>query len=542
MILSVVLLALSLLTRAVITFTKGYAQDDFYWSYFAWLRSTPLIPGRDYYLPNVTPLSELAAPLFRWFHDSFVPFGIARLVMFAVGLALTWTCYRITRLLGVSVLWSLIATNAVSWQYQFLKRIGDIRGDQVSMLFLTFAIIVLLQSEGRRRPLWSGFWCGASVAVAFKLAIAVPFLGIGLLIGAEKKVRDAFLFALAFVIAPAAYFGSRIAIDGYETIASVFAGIFGALGSAHGLQSALVYRTLSIVGAVEMSPVTWAAVLAGGVGLLLRNGTWTPRRRSYVLLASGFVALFIYMNDYLFPYNYVILVPALIPFVGGIERLRLSQQFARWAVVLIPVASAVGGTYAVRDVLPGRVGTQQAGIRWIWAVTERNDAIFDWQGIVAWRPNTFHWMIFSGAVPRYGSGWFTVADEIRRAQVKMIIDNYRIGWMSRRDRVWARGHFVRMNKCVLVPGWTATRSALLRGEIVDAFLENDEYVLQPPGTKGVLVDGNPVTDRIRLTRGAHVLGASTAAELPESIALVRVTPKMLASPMPCDSGLINPEN
>lgn|GEM_PF-2438998 len=540
--LSVALLALALITRAVITFTKAYAQDDFYWWYFAWLRSTPLVPGRDYYLPNVTPLSELAAPLFRWCHESFLPFDIARVIMFAVGLALTWACYQITRLLGGSVLWSVIAANGVSWQYQFLKRIGDIRGDQISMLFLMLAVIVLLKSEGRRRALWSGFCCGASVAVAFKLTIAAPFVGIGLLLGAEKRIRDAFLFALTFVIAPTAYFGSRIAIDGYPNFASVFAGIFNALDSAKAQHMTVLYRFFSIESAVLTSPLTWAAVFAGGCAFLLPSGPLTRRRRAYVVLATGFVMLFVYTNVFLFPYNYVILVPSLIPFIGGVSLLRFSRRFMQWAAVLVPISGVVGGTYAVRDVLPDRASTQRAAIRWIWSVTDKNDAIFDWQGTVAWRPTTYHWMIYSGAISRYESGWFTAADEMQRAQVKMIVDNYRVTWISERDTAWAQAHFARVNGCILVPGWVATRTELQSGKAIDAFLENDEYVLQPSGTRGVLIDGKPVTDRVRLTRGPHELGAQTAAELPPSIALVRMTAKMVANPMPCTSVLINPAN
>src|SRR5258707_5214283 len=85
---SLCLLFLSIAIRIASTFHRAYAQDDFFFAYTAWLRSTPLRPNIDYYLPNFTPLSELFAPLFRGLPESFAPLYIARPVMLVIGIAL----------------------------------------------------------------------------------------------------------------------------------------------------------------------------------------------------------------------------------------------------------------------------------------------------------------------------------------------------------------------------------------------------------------------------------------------------------------------
>ena len=57
--------AASGIVRAVSWPQRAYNHDDFYFAYLSWLRSTPAVPGRDYYVPNFNPFAELWSPLFR---------------------------------------------------------------------------------------------------------------------------------------------------------------------------------------------------------------------------------------------------------------------------------------------------------------------------------------------------------------------------------------------------------------------------------------------------------------------------------------------
>src|ERR1043166_4435164 len=176
-------LAISLIHRVITTWSREYISDDFYFAYAAWLRSGPGVPHRDYYMPNFTPLAELAAPLFRMYHDTFRPLEICRGVMLLIGFALVYATYRLALALGANRLWALIAVNLLTWQKHFSSRISDIRSDQIAALLLVMGAIVLLRHPGTMSTaIKAGLLLGAAGAVTFKLGLVAPFFGIAILL------------------------------------------------------------------------------------------------------------------------------------------------------------------------------------------------------------------------------------------------------------------------------------------------------------------------------------------------------------------------
>jgi hypothetical protein len=522
------LLIASIAFRCVIAFTKSYAQDDFFWSYVSWLRSTNLVPRRDYYLPNFTPLAELFAPLFRLFHQSFVPITIARGLNLLVTFALLWSCYRVARLLGASTLWALIATNLLAWEFQFIKRIGDVRSDQIGALCLMLAAIALLDPAIRRHAFWAGLASGAAVAITYKLLIGAAFLGLGALVVSRSRIRAAIVFSAMTLVSPALYFSLRIWLDGAATVRAVWQDIFGALGSG------VANRLPSFTSTIATAPLTVLSVVFGAVAcLFMTAGDQTARRRWYAALAVGFIATYIFFNPFLFPYNFVIIDPVLIPLVVGLPTL-LGRRLTVGASFLLPLAALTGATFAFSDVMAHTKTSQERVVRWVWSTTGPNDAVFDWQGCVPWRPSIFHWWMYSGLVRHYASGWFSAEAEIRKAEVKIVLPNYRMQALTPSDRHFLDTHFVAIDACIEVPGWIVQGDELLRGMTIDAFLPEDDYVVQPANVAGVLVDGRPLQlPRQHLQAGEHRLTLASGSVPPKQVALVRLTPRMLQSIAPC---------
>lgn len=506
----------SLVFRAMSTFVRAYGNDDFFWAYTAWLRSTSLVPRRDYYVANFTPLSELAAPLFRAFPQSFAPFFIARIVMLLAGVALLALVYLLTRRLGGSPLWALVAVNVVTWQPQFVAHIVDIRADQIGAAFLLGAIVMILE----RRPLVAGLLYGLAVATTYKLAVAAPFVLFGLLL-ATRRWRALLAFAGAAAIAPLAYFASRVAIDGWAVVRAIAGEIAGAVGSG------VSDRASAFVTAARSAPIV---VLLLGIALLLavrRKG----ELRVYMALTASFFATYIWLNPFIFPYNFVILVPLVAPVVVGLDGPNVGRHAVACALV---IAAIVGGLPMALVSVNVTKEPQEAVIRWMWATTTPSTAAFDWQGAHVGRPGVVHWWMYTGLLPKYRNGWFSVAEELDRAQVRLVLLNYRIDWLSPRDAQFLHEHFLAVDRCLLAPGWKVPADALRRGVTIDAFLRDGSYAMWP-FVPGILLDGQPMTPRQTISRGRHVVSIVPGTPTPPVVAWTALTPQQLQAPPPCRS-------
>lgn len=521
---SLVLLLSSVVLRIASTFQRAYAQDDFFFAYAAWLRSTSLRPNVDYYLPNFTPLSETFAPLFRLWPESFAPLYIARALMLVVGIALVAVTWRLARLLGASVLWALIAANLLSWQFYFLKRIGDIRSDQVGALALMLAAMALLEPRLKARAVFSGILCGLAVAITYKLAIAAPFLCLGAMLAATRRVRAAIVFSAAAAVPTLSYFGARIAIDGWPVVSSTWREILGAVGSGAS------QRLPVFVTALFNGPLTCVFVIAGAVGFAVAGG----RGRAYVLLASGFLATYLCLNPFIFPYNFVILMPLWAVMVAGTPQLVRNQRVLSVLAYVLPAAAVIGGSFGVAQVFSQTNDDQERIVKWVWATTSPRDAVFDWQGFVFGRPSTYHWWTYLGLVPKYQNGWYSVQSEIERAQVRLVLPNYRLTALRQDDRLFLHTHFVEVDSCILAPGWTFQGADLRKGATFTAYLRDADYVVQPAGTRGILLDGRPLLQpRQRIAPGAHVISLGPDGEAPDHIALWHLNARQLGSAPPC---------
>jgi hypothetical protein len=500
----------SVAIRTAFWFRRGYNHDDFYFAFLSWLRSTPLVPGRDYYVPNFNVFTELWAPLFRWFPDSFAPLDAARALVLIVSFVLLALTYRLTRALTGSAAWALAAVAVVSWQGSFMLRIGDVRSDAIAAAFLMAAVLTVIES---RRFFAAGLLAGCAMVFATKLIYAMPFIVAGAL-WKERRLRIFVATTLGCAIPPVAYLFWRIAADGERVV----------LLTAHDI----IFATRSqgqthenSIEALRSAPLLWLLLAAGACVLIARR---RGAISAYALLATAFVIVFLWRNPFLYPYNFVILLPVAVPLLAGLD---VPHDKARTVVIAAILAFAViGGIRPTRRMLGQTNVEQRRFVRWMWAATPPGEAVFDWQGVVFGRRSVNHWYLYGAIAAPYSDGrWFSLADEWRRARVTWMIPNYRFEWINPRDREFLLTHYIPAAPCLLAPGRVFAAGAV--GEL-DAVVGGD-YAILPIGSE-VVVDGMNRTNRVELLAGPH----SIRAKAP--VTIVYESPRRAAAGKPLCPG------
>lgn len=176
-------------------------------------------------------------------------------------------------------------------------------------------------------------------------------------------------------------------------------------------------------------------------------------------------------------------------------------------------------------------------MRWIWRATAPDEAVFDWKGQHVWRHSAYHWWHYAGFQPQYLKGKYSLEDEMRKAQVTLLIDNERFRGFTRRDRQFIDTHFIAIDSCLWGPGWWFSRDAIAHGATFDAFIADADYrVVRPRQVpRGILIDGQPLTERMHLRAGPHTIRAVPGLPLPAAIGLAFTTPRReAAGKFPCE--------
>jgi hypothetical protein len=443
---------------------------------------------------------------------------IARGVFFVIGIALVYACYRLTRTLGASVGWALAAANVFSWQHHIIQRIADIRADQLMSLFLMATLITILGSP--RRAALAGFLFGMAVATSFKIGVAGPLvLGVMIAVAGRRDwLRVGLRFSLACLVPVLLYFGSRIWIDGWATFLTVWGEVFGAIRT--GPSS----RFVTFAGSFRFGAAPWMFILIGAIGLahpMTGDPVTTKRRQLFVTFAILLTVTYVSLNPFIYPYNFVILMPIYAALIAGVpaavQAATHNTRLLRPILIALPLIAVLSGMPTTIFATLATNEVQENVMRWLWSATEKNDAVFDWQGIHVGRPGILHWWHYNGLQPKYEDGWYSVEQEIRAKQVKTILVNYRLNGLYGRDREFFRRNFVEVDTCILVPGWMFRRDQLAEGIVFGAFLTSAVYRAQGQSLDGVFLDGKPLRPLQRIRGGAHRISAAPGVRVPSDI-------------------------
>lgn len=527
------LLGASLLCRAVSAYGGAFHQDEFYNWYTAWLLSAHRVPGRDFEMVyGYSLLVEWLRPLFSLFPESVAPLFLSRAVVFVLGALILLLVYRIGRRLTESRPAALLGVLLVTFHPLIIRRIGDVRSDSANVLCVLAAFALVLDPPGRRTAILLGLALGLGVLSCGKVALVIPFVvGLGFLLHGRRFWK---------VLLPAAAAGSAPIL--------LYAGIIelSGLGPAyrHGIAhflwlttdpSTRVSRMPALTQGLRGHPaetILWAFCAASALLSWISRPEDEGVRRAgrFVLGTTAYGITYVAANPVFYPYNLVDLVPVLalaVPAAAAGRAGRQGPQIARLST-LLGLLLAAGAAREEAWSLPRANAFQLRYLDWIRRAIRPDEKVFDLTGSHLHRYGPYHWTMISAELPSYRSGkLFSVAEELRRERVSLIVRTYRLHWLPQSDWDFIDSHYVRFEPLLFYPGRTF---AVARGKSqpFEILLDGD-YRFQSYRPNGARVDGVPVEGTVFLRAGPHTL-KFTESERP-FFALVYTTPEREAHPL-----------
>ena len=253
------------------------------------------------------------------------------------------------------------------------------------------------------------------------------------------------------------------------------------------------------------------AVVCVAVLAILRRPQAGPLSFPVVLAFAGLV--FLRLNPFPFPYNFVAVLPTCAVLGGAIWGL-LAAQLSRSGSRALTVASLVGLCIALAALPPADrrfrkslVGNdhQLATLRTVSRLTAPNDPVFDLVGMY-FRPDAYPVYTMTGVMmKKYRLGIFPpIIPALLQNEVTVCIDNYRMMWLPEAEKRFLSDHFIRYGRAVLIPG-TVIRD--LKPGAARRFRVLREKPFRYTGDGSLLVDGAPFEVGV-LMRGVHVLTAA----------------------------------
>ena len=527
-----VFIAASLLPRVLLWFRRDYNHDDFAFGWGTWAYSRG---GAGYGYGFVFLLTEVLKPLFRTFPESFLPLDIARFLVLVAYLANIALVCRIALRLGASRLWALAACAVAAWQPDLIMRAEDVRTDPFGTTCILGGALLLLRSDARYRFERAGFLFGLSVILDYKYGVAAPFAAAAaVLIAWPRFVVPVARLGLGSLVPVVPYLGRLVWLETWR-------------GFLSGLQQTKTSLEIGSKGVVAVharaifrpSLIIFILVGLGAAGLVVAGAKDRRRRRgaAYALIVVTFFAVFVKLNPFFFPYNFHLFAPLLATLVPGIGSLTGSMRGARaasLASVLVCLAAAAEGIPALDRVLGRTNAAQKRVVEWIWRSTAPTEHVFDWQGMHLFRPGIYHWWLFTGLAPRYqAGGWYSIADELQRYRVTLIVNTYRLAWLNAVDKAYVDSHYVAIDTCLLAPGHVFRLRDFHSGDVEFEPAVDGEYRTDL-AAPGLLIDGKPAGRTFQLSRARHRIGFAAGFTPPPAFAFVYSTPLRDRNPeRPC---------
>ena len=448
-------------------FTRYLVNDDYQILYTAWLKSTNLVPGRDYAITSYHLLVDVLAPLFRLFPDSLVTLYLARIFNFVVLVSIAALLFDIARRLfgwyaGLTAPLLALGTGAM------LHRGMDVRPDLLTTALWLFIIRGIMQpvrmSPARLGLL--GLVAGLATVNRFKAGIVIPFLAVGILLrvaasSPHGRLRHA-ISSLAIAAGAAAgvlclYALLIFQFDDVYTFVKTHLAL--ARDISHSWRGDPRWRTLS--SALALDPIFWLLSGSGLVLALLRSSPNRPwvRETSIGLVALSLVSIL--SNPAYYAYNLVTLIPlcaplAAAPFGLGLEALARAGS-SRCLAIATPILLSIS-VLQQPLILDHYLFTptnrhQKALVEFIRKSTRADAAVFAFEGVGLFRPSTRHWRISEIILNRYYRGEFTVRDELCVVKPELIVASYRVpAWLTAEDKRYLEERFVPLSFGLLVPG------------------------------------------------------------------------------------------
>ncbi len=498
--------------------------------------------GVHLYADQVWERTPLMTYLIGALHDpaqgSFETTLAVRRVMWLFMIAITLQTAAIGR--GMAGRWAGLLAAALLLAFSnFLGSSIQVRSDVMATAFSLPALWVLTM---RRSPGAAYFLAGLSLGVGFvttqKAIYFVVAFAVALSVRAWSELgslraacgRVALLgtvAALGFALPLAAMF---LAYWRLGAISAMVEQVFE-VGARVGLAADTYLSTwIHVPESIGRNPGIWLLGLAGAFGLLVEglrrddekfSGSESPR-----LAAAGvwtLTLLVLYMqHTSKFPYVFINLAPGLA-LCGAIILLRLGGaafsppvridwRSVCWSMAAIATLVAFPAHHARTSMSFDLLETQREIMNRVDALTDPADAVLDGIGIATTRRKATPWSMSARWFDERNAGAdYNVLGWIKKRQPKVMIWNYRLPNLRHDELEFLERHFV--NEWANI--WVVGASTVAGGDEPDSavdLLASATYVVESEAPANVRLDGGPVTGRIDLAAGRHLISVSGAPQ------------------------------
>lgn len=520
---------------------RYFVNDDYQMIYSAWLRSTGLLPGRDFAVQSFHLLPDLLRPLLMATENTPERLWLIRVPFLGCLALLPLLAYFITYRVfsGLAAPFGALAS-LLSWAT--LERGLDIRPDLiVAVLLLLQLVLTLGRDFSRRHALVIGVLMSLMLILRLKMLVFLPLSIFWILDRSGpvtwKRLREdrIWLRDLGFLAA------GLTGTTAVSVCALHFSGLLpffveGNL-SLFLLAKQAISNTepqLETFSIVLLRDSLWLLLFVIGVGSwALKSGLQTARARPLSLLLAG--VGYVFLNPAFYAYNLLLLFPLWSAFVGlgCATLLHWTRCYpARNAVALLLTCLWIAW-YSPLLLGLATLTTNHDQVQLIKALqkTTPNTHVFALEGIGLFRPSLFDWRLSAISLGLYKQGHIDLQSQLASRLPEIVIQSYRIpGWLSIGDRTWLLKHYVRLSPQLLILG-----ERLEANEISSLRVLRESSFEIKSGTILLKDVWYPEGSVVSLAPGTYQLEAANSAALiryywPEGIALANAERPYLIAP------------
>ncbi|MFC1234450.1 glycosyltransferase family 39 protein [Vibrio sp. F74] len=501
-------LCLSFGLYVYIVFNVALVNDDYMALYTTWLMSSGKVPEVDFNVDSYTLLFDWMAPIYYLIGEQFEIVYVFRSVFLLVLCAISCQVYVLIRYffsinIALTTLLLLFSSSAM------IARGIDLRPDLI-ILFLWLQTIIILyvqRNSDAKKMFWAGFFLALAILFKFKAILICAVIGVYELARLSEKwsiralIID-FCALLSGVALCAVLSTATIGLPSLNLFFDTTRDLFFYSSTHNSDGNSLKFNVL--VQYFIRDILFWLLVLTGMRISIIERRTLSSIQRQCLIVVFLLVVLSIAANPHYHAYNLVTLYPLVALFVAFSVQYAVTST-EKWTKARVSFYIAVfvillvrAGQYPIRHSNEHQIALQT----FIEQQTQKDDAVFAFEGIGLFRPSTYHWRTSAIKIENYHGGNYNVWDQLQEVKPILVIENYRVpSWLLENDHHQLYQHYVSIAPSLLTLG------LLTESSVKGKLLRSGWYVIESDKTESCFIDGSEVAvgEKLWLDKGSHVL-------------------------------------
>jgi len=513
-----ILFILSFIARIDLTLHRTLNADEFQHLHGAWMVHLGFVPYRDFWENHTPLLYYVVAPILALLGEGVTSVLVVRGILSAVGLAILWIVYRLTRLVHdhQTAIFSVVFLSYVD---MFLQKTIEVRPDQFLVLFWLLSLWLCLRTfrdSKDRNFLLSGLLLGigmlfspkalfcysaAAVTILFQHFLAEPRSSFFRM--AKRQIFYTLGFLLPFAAMILFFYSQHAAVE------FVYSVLLENLNYPNIRRPTFLLLPQNIV----VFLVAFAGII---VWFRERRGRANPAYGTPLLLiVPCFILLaeFLFLTPGTFPQSALIFVPLLSIFAG--IAIKRSLDWSRIGNVFLFVFLMITGlivpcvSLAYRHPFTITNGNQFQLLRYILTHTARGETIFDGNTAYIFRPQAYYYgSLVEGIRERIKRGEISrsIPESLKASHCRIVIYDDRISDLPAPVQAFLRANYLPSGQPDVFVAGKELSAENFSGRKATFWIDLPfRYSFQVTNAGELQVDGKSYKAPVLLDRGMHQL-------------------------------------